>query len=72
MLARAGPSGVVERDHDRERGIERAATEVAHLQTRHRGRTSGAAPEQEHARDRSVVEIVARPDRETVHPGHNR
>ena len=59
MLAPAGASGVVERDHDRECGIEGAAAEVSDLQAWHRRRVLRVAPEQQHARDSCVVEVVA-------------
>ena len=58
MLPAASACGVMERDHDRECGIERATAEIADLQSRHRRTAVLGAAEHEHASNRCVVEVV--------------
>ena len=58
VLSAARAYGGVKRDHDRERGIERAATEISDLQTRHRRTDTLGAAEHEHPRNRGVVEVM--------------
>ena len=59
MLSAAGASGLMQRDHDRERGVHGSATEVSNLQAGHRRTALGGAAEQEHAGNRRVVDVVA-------------
>lgn len=49
----------MERHHDRQGGVERAAAQVAHLQTGHGRSAIGLCTEAQHTGDRRVVEIVA-------------
>src|SRR5580704_9804069 len=59
VLSATRTRGGVERDHDRKCGIERTATEIADLESRHRRAAALTAAEHQDAGDGRIVEVVS-------------